>query len=141
VPDLHVDADVRLQVTTSTGETTTGRITGAGSALRVDVERPDLVLGTLNYDDVGRVADVLADAGLSVQVVGPHGPAAVIGAGASNRLGKVVTGSSAVATTPHAAGRLIATQPGVRAAAVVVPVVVVALAVLRRLRRARLRRA
>jgi len=135
LPELQIEADLRLNVTASTGESTSGRISGAGNAIRVDVDRPDILFGAVNYADVGRVADLLTDAGISVRVMGPDGPAAVIGAGTSSRIGKAVTGSSAVSPAPRAAFRLVVTQPGIRIAALAVPVVAAALIALRRGRR------
>jgi hypothetical protein len=137
VPDLQVDADLRLRVTASNGESTTARITGTGQVVRVDVERPDILFASVDNADVGRIADLLAEAGLAVHVEGPDGRAAVIGAGASSRIGKLVTGSSAVSPSLLAAARLVATQPAVRVSALAVLVAAAAVAALSRMRRAR----
>ena len=139
MPDLRVEADLRLRVTASNGESTTGRITGAGQVLRVDVVRPDILFASVDNADVGRIADLLAKAGLAVHVMGPAGRAAVVGAGASSRIGKLVTGSSAVSPSLLAAARLVATQPAVRASALAVLVAAVAVPVLSRMRRLRTR--
>ena len=45
---------------------------------------------------LGRVADALHDAGVTVDVTGPDGVLVRLGDGAGSRLGKLVTGSSAV---------------------------------------------
>ena len=129
---LDVDADLRLRVTTSAGRTATARVTGHGRELRVDVDEPDVLLSTVERADVGRAADLLAASGLTVRVVGPDGPAATIGAGASSRLGQAVTGSRFVAPVPRAAARLALTTTAVRAAALAVPVILVVLEVVRR---------
>ena len=135
MPDLQVDADLRLRVTASNGESTTGRITGSGQVIRVDVERPDILFASVDNADVGRIADLLAEAGLAVHVMGPDGRAAVVGAGASSRIGKLVTGSSAVSPSLLAAARLVAAQPAARISALAVLLAAVALPVLGRIRR------
>ena len=66
LPELQIEADLRLNVTASTGESTSGRISGAGNAIRVDVDRPDILFSAVNYADVGGVADLLTDSGISV---------------------------------------------------------------------------
>jgi hypothetical protein len=134
VAELQLDADLRLRVTSPAGESASGVITADGSALRVDVDRPDVLFASVNHADVGRVADLLAATGISVHVVGPDGPAAVIGAGTSSRLGKAVTGSASVSPSPRAAARLVLTQPAVRVAALAVPIALIALVVRRLLR-------
>jgi hypothetical protein len=72
-------------------------------------------------------------------VEGPDGRAAVIGAGASSRIGKLVTGSSAVSPSLLAAARLVATQPAVRVSALAVLVAAVAVPVLGRMWRLHVR--
>ena len=104
MPDLQVDADLRLRVTASNGESTTARITGNGQVVRVDVERPDILFASVDNADVGRIADLLAEAGLAVHVEGPDGRAAVIGAGASSRIGKLVTAARRRPPRRHPAG-------------------------------------
>lgn len=105
---LDVEADLHLEVVTPAGETTTAHITGNGAEIIVDVERPDLLLSMVDRRDVGRVADLLAASGITARVMGPDGPAAVVGATASSRLGLAATGSSRVAPAPGAAARLVA---------------------------------
>jgi hypothetical protein len=111
VPDLQIDADLRIHVTAPTGRSATGRVTARGSEVRVEVDRPHVLLASFDRSDVGRLADLLADAGLSVQVVGPRGPAGVIGSGASSRVGRWVTGSAAVSPAPLAALRSVPGSP------------------------------
>jgi hypothetical protein len=132
---LEVDADLRLQVTTERGDSTSAHVTGRGRELRVDVERPEVLLAAVDPRDVGQVADLLAASGITVRVVGPDGPAATVGAGASSRLGQAVTGSANVAPVPRAAASLALSVPAVRRVlAVLVPAALAALAavVLRR---------
>jgi hypothetical protein len=132
---LEVEADLRLRVTTERGDSTSAHVTGHGRELRVDVERPEVLLAAVDPRDVGQVADLLAASGVTVQVVGPDGPAATVGAGASSRLGKAVTGSANVAPVPRAAASLALSVPAVRRVlAVLVPAALAALAavVLRR---------
>jgi hypothetical protein len=67
--------------------------------------------------------------------MGPDGRAAVVGAGASSRIGKLVTGSSAVSPSLLAAARLVAAQPAARISALAVLLAAVALPALGRIRR------
>lgn len=117
---LEVEADLRLRVTTERGESTAAHVTGRGSELRVDVERPEVLLAAVDPRDVGQVADLLAASGVTVRVTGPDGPAATVGAGASSRLGRAVTGSRNVAPVPRAAASLVLGNPTVRRTSVVV---------------------
>lgn len=126
--ELDVDADLRLHFTDAAGKSTTARVTGSGQQLRIDVEDPDVMLAAVDPADVGRVADLMAANGITARVVGPRGVAATIGAGASSRLGRIVTGSSAVSPVPVAAG-LIALRARTRqaqAAAVGVALAIIA---------------
>jgi translation initiation factor IF-1 len=132
---LEVDADLRLRVTATNGASTTARVTGRGRELRVEVEQPDVLLAAVDPRDVGRVADLLAASGITAHVVGPDGPAATVGAGASSRLGLLSTGSARVAPVPKAAAELVLGMRGTRVGAVVVSVAVAALVLLRRLAR------
>jgi hypothetical protein len=135
-PWLEVEADLRLRVTTERGDSTSAHLTGHGRELRVDVERPEVLLAAVDRRDVGQVADLLAASGVTVRVVGPDGPAATVGAGASSRLGRVVTGSRNVAPDPRAATALALSTPAARRTlAVLVPAVLAVLAVVLRRRR------
>ncbi len=142
MPELDLDADLRLSVTSATGERTSGRLTGTGREVRLDVERPDVLFSAVNPADAGRFADALSAAGVTVRVFGPGGPAGVIGAGASSRLGRIVTGSPAVAPSLSGAVRTVSStaraaltrRPGASLAGAGIAVLV-AVAVLRNLRR------
>lgn len=132
---LHVDADLRLQVTTTAGAVTTAQVTGQGHEVRVQAQRPEVLLSAVDRADIGRLADLLAGTGVTVAVSGPHGPVATLGAAASSRWGRAVTGSARVAPVPRAALRL---AVGTRAARVSVLGLVagsVALVTIRRLLR------
>jgi len=129
---LDVEADLQVEVTSPSGESTTAHVTGSGKRLRVETGRPDVLFASVDRADVGRVADLLAFSGVTVSVVGPGGPVATLGAGTSSRLGRAVTGSSRVSPTAGAA-RLAVTPGVLRAVAVAAAVVV--LAFVRRLRR------
>jgi hypothetical protein len=133
---LEVEADLRLRVTTERGESTTAHLTGRGRELRVDVERPEVLLAAVDPRDVGQVADLLAASGVTVRVVGPNGPAATVGASASGVLGRLVTGSRNVAPVPRAAVSLALSTPAARRtlAALLPAVLAVVVALLRRRR-------
>ena len=133
---LAVEANLRRRATPERGEATSAHLTGRGRELRVDVERPEVLLAAVDPRDVGQVADLLAASGVTVTVVGPDGPAATVGAGASSRLGRAVTGSRNVAPVPRAAASLALSTPAARRAlAVLVPAVLAILAAVLRRRR------
>lgn len=74
-----------------------------GGTIRVTTDDADTVFfAATSVPEVGDaalpfLADQLADAGLVMEVVGPQGRVATVGSGASSRLGRLLTGSSAVA--------------------------------------------
>jgi hypothetical protein len=116
---LAVDADLRLQVTTAAG-TTTAHVTGYGQQVRVEAERPEVLLAAVDRADVGRAADLLAGAGISVVVRGPRGPVAALGAGTSDRFGRALTGSRRVAVDRRGAVGLVWSRRPVRTGVVAV---------------------
>ena len=89
---------------------TTGTAHADGPVLHVRAEDPvaawDAVAGAAPSaaGGLGNVADQLAAEGLSVQVSGPRGRLATVGAGADSALGRAVTGSRHV--QPGRAGAL-----------------------------------
>jgi hypothetical protein len=113
---LAMDADLRVQLTTATGTSTTAHVTGNGQRVRVETARPEVLLAAVTRADVGRAADLLADAGITVAVHGPRGPVASLGAGTSDRFGRLTTGSSRVALAPSGAARLVWASRPARAA-------------------------
>jgi hypothetical protein len=90
----RIEADLRVEVTTPDGRSTTARAVGEGSTLRVETPRPDVLLAAVDRADVGPLADALDAAGISVLVSGPNGRVATIGSAASSRVGKLLTGSA-----------------------------------------------
>ena len=132
-----VDADLWLELTTAAGTSTTGRAIGHGQRLRVEVQRPDLLITAVDRVEVGRAAELLASTGITVEVCGPRGPVATLGAGTSNRVGRALTGSRHVA--PHLGGalRLAWATRLVRTTAIALPAAATVLAVMTRMRRNR----
>lgn len=131
---LAVEADLRLELTTAAGESTTARVTGNGRQVRIEAQRPEVLLAAIDRKDVGRVAEVFTATGITVAVNGPHGAVVTLGAGTSDRLGRVVTGSGRVAPAPRAAVRLAWASRPVRATVVSLSVAIVVAAIGRRRR-------
>lgn len=96
------------------GGSTSGAVAGDGAVLRVRAEDPvaawDGVLGSVSTGPAAlrTVADVLAGEGLSVEVSGPAGRLALIGAEADSAVGRVLTGSRHVRLGSPAALRPLA---------------------------------
>ncbi len=133
---LAIDADLRVELTTAVGTSTTARVTGDGQQVRIEASRPEVLLSAVGRADVGRVAELLAATGVTVSVVGPHGPVATLGAGTSTRIGRAITGSSHVAPAPRGALSLMWATPSVRWGAIGIPVALLVLTAIRRLGRA-----
>lgn len=129
---VDVDADLRLTVTTTAGETTTAHVTGSGQQVEVETDHPEVLFAAVDRADVGRAADLLAGSGITVRVVGPHGLAAQLGADTSSRFGKAVTGSVRVAPDPRAAARLVLGSRAARVLALALPAAGVAFVAVRR---------
>lgn len=128
---LAVEVDLRWELTLATGGSTTARLTGHGQRMRVDAQRPEVLVAAVDRADVGRAAELLAATGIRVDVHGPHGPVATLGAGTTNRVGRALTGSPRVSVAPRAAARLAWADRSVRTAAAVVSAVLVVLAAAR----------
>ena len=126
---LAVDTDLRLELTTPAGDSTTARVTGTGQQVSVEADRPEVLLAAMDRADVGRVAELLTAAGITVAVRGPDGPVVTLGAGASNRLGKAFTGSGRVAPTVRGAARLVWASRQIRVTVVALSAVAVVVAV------------
>lgn len=96
------------------GGSTSGTVVGDGAVLRVRAEDPvaawDGILGSVSTGPAAlrTVADGLADEGLSIEVSGPHGLLALVGAGADSGVGKLLTGSRRVQLGTPAALRPLA---------------------------------
>jgi hypothetical protein len=104
---LVLDADLRVQVTTAAGESASAHVQGNGRRINVTSDRPDVLFAAVDRADVGRMADLLAAAGVTVDVVGPVGGVATLGADVTSRVGRLVTGSTRVAVAPRAARHLV----------------------------------
>ncbi len=84
------------------GGSTSGTVTGDGAVLRVLAQDPvaawDGLLGSVSTGPAAlrTVADLLAGEGLSVEVSGPDGRLALVGAGADSAVGRAVLGSRRV---------------------------------------------
>lgn len=102
---LVIEADLRMVLNGHPAH-----LTGSGQDLQISTDAPaDLWaeitraelpsgIGTVNGPRaIGRVADELDRQGISVAVVGPSGELVRVGARVSSRLGRITTGSSAVA--------------------------------------------
>ena len=133
------------------GGSTSGTVVGDGSVLRVLADDPvaalDGVLGSVPTGTAAlrAIADSLAEQGLAVEVSGPDGRLALVGAGADSAIAKALIGSrrvqlgSASALRPLAVAQVrrgITAVPTARRRLAVVGVVVLLLAVLRRRLRA-----
>ena len=84
------------------GGSTSGTVVGDGTVLRVRAEDPVAawagIFGSVSTGPAAlrKVADGLADEGLSVEVTGPHGLLALVGADADSGVGRLLTGSRRV---------------------------------------------
>lgn len=107
-PSLEVVSDLTFSVDLGRGPIE-GRVEAAGSQIRVHTDDADTVWeAATSVPEVGTaglpwLADRLTDAGLTLEVVGPQGRVATVGAGTSSRIGRLVTGSSAIAPGDRAA--------------------------------------
>jgi hypothetical protein len=110
---LSVFADLDFTVDLGQGPIA-GRITADGTTITVTTDDADTVWqASTSVPQVGTaalpfLADRLSDAGLRLEVQGPQGRVATVGAGTSSRLGKIFTGSSAIAPGDSAAVRALA---------------------------------
>lgn len=107
---LDVTADLSIDLDGVTGVTgVTAHLTGSGSRLVLTSAQPERLLdaalasalpagvGQISGPRaVGRVADLLRDAGVQLQVRGPQGTVATIGDDVRSPTGRVLTGSDAV---------------------------------------------
>ena len=96
LPRLHVDADLRFEVD---GGAVAGTVTGSGDRLVIetsDAEKTwDAALGSpaTGSSLLDPFARLLHDSGLTLEVTGPDGTVATVGAGVDSRLGRLTTGS------------------------------------------------
>ena len=123
---------------------TSGEIVGDGPVLRVRAEDPvaawEASVGSVSAGPAGLriVADQLAAEGLSVEVSGPDGPLATVGAGVDSTVGRLVTGSRRVklgrpaALRPLAVAQVKRSVPSARTFALALGALAAAFAALRR---------
>ena len=101
---LSVSADLRIE---SDGQR--AHLVGDGGSLILHTDQPLQFWSSINHAALpsgvgrvsgpralGRVAGALDDAGITLDVTGPDGVLVRLGDGAGSRLGRLVTGSSAV---------------------------------------------
>lgn len=113
---MDISSDLTFEVTTPKRGTSTGRVTAQGSRVTVDADDPvavwDAAVGasTTGSAALRQVAGLLHDQGVTVEVTGPSGTVATVGAGVRSGVGRATTGS------PHVRlGRLGAVAPLARA--------------------------
>lgn len=96
---VEIDAALALTVTTPGGDIAVLSVDGGGREFLVQVDRPEVVGADVGRRDLGRMAELLAAAGLTARVRTSRRPLAVLGAGASSRAGTMLTGSARVELT------------------------------------------
>lgn len=121
---LDVEADLRLDV-----DGTSAHLHGSGSRLVLFSDHPERVwaaavasvLPAFGVADgpraIGRVADLLQDAGVRLEVAGPHGVVVSLGDGVSSPVGRATTGSRAVRPGRPVALAVLGWQAGPRVVA------------------------
>lgn len=90
---LAVDADLDIEVDTAVGEHVTGRLTGNGHRLRLEVDRPEALTETTDRSTLTAVAAQLVRAQLYAELHGPRGRLAVVDPARTSRVAAVLTGS------------------------------------------------
>ena len=117
---LALQGDLRFTVD-GPGGSSSGTVEGDGAVLRVRAQDPvaawDGLLGSVSTGPsaLRAVADALAQEGLSVEVSGPRGLLALVGAEADSAVGRTVTGSRHVQLGRPAALRPLAVAQARRA--------------------------
>ncbi len=146
LPDLQVAGELSFRVDGPAGGTS-GTVRGDGGTVRVHAEDPvaawDAALGSSSTGPavLRAVADRLADTGLVLEVSGPGGHVATVGAGVDSPVGRLLTGSRRVrlgrpaAVRPLAVAQVRRTAGAALPAALAVLGVALGLAALRRARR------
>ena len=127
---LDFTADLRFSLDAPGGGHATGTVTADGPTLHVHTDSPTVLIRSLGSNDRARTAalgDLLSTTGVTVEVSGPRGRIARIGAGVDSRLGHLLTGSRNV----DVRGVLVTTwrSPGPRIGAAAVVVALTALVV------------
>ena len=121
-PFLHVESDLTFAVDGPFGPST-GTVRASGSRVTVSTSDPASLLDAVLGADTGgaptpaAVGDLLADIGLTVEVVGPRGPVVTVGAGVESTIGAWASGTKHVrpgslrATGPLAVARIRRSRP------------------------------
>lgn len=110
---LQVEGTVSFTVDGPGGQST-GTVVGSGGLVRIDAQDPvavwDAALGSVSTgpEVLSTVADLISSEGLLVEVHGPDGLLASVGAGVDSVLGRVLTGSRRVRLGRPAAVRPLA---------------------------------
>ncbi len=118
---LAVEGGISFTVEGPAGATS-GTVTGDGGTVRVHAEDPaaawDAALGSVSTGPavLSAVADRLHDEGLVLEVVGPAGLVATVGAGVRSPLGRLLAGSRRVRLGRPAAVRPLAVAQARRTA-------------------------
>jgi hypothetical protein len=94
-----VDADLDI-VVDGTGGRAVGRLSSVDGRLRLEVDRPHVVLATISRPTAAALADRMAAAGIPVEVHGPSGRIGTVDPHRSSRIGSLLTGSPHVALDP-----------------------------------------
>jgi len=90
---LALDADLAIEVDTAAGEHTTGRLTGHRHRLRLEFDRPEILIGTTGRSMVTAVVAQLVSAHLRTELHGPRGRIAVVDPAHTSRIAALLTGS------------------------------------------------
>jgi hypothetical protein len=90
---LAVDADLAIEVDTAAGEHTTGRLTGHGHRLRLELDRPEILTEATGRSTITAVAARLVSADLRAELHGPRGRIAVVDPAHTSRVAALLTGS------------------------------------------------
>jgi hypothetical protein len=90
---LAVDADLEIRIDTAAGEHATGRLTGHGHRLRLDLDRPEVLIPPAGRTAVTALASQLTLAHLRAELYGPRGRIAAINPARTSRVARVLTGS------------------------------------------------
>lgn len=99
---LHFSSDLTFSLEGPDGSSALGRVEGDGARLRVSTTDAALVWGAAldsslaTPESLDRLATRLADGGVTVEVSGPDGRVATVGAGVNSRLGRFAAGSRRV---------------------------------------------
>lgn len=99
---MKITSDLTFSVDVPGRALASGQLSAEGAHVTVRTDDPvgvyDGALGSLPVGDVAiaAVADQLRDNGITVTLTGPKGDVATAGAGVSNRVGRLLVGSSAV---------------------------------------------